>query len=138
MYIKKCVTKFMNILQFRRWYWVIDWWTRGHKDVVCTQGVLFFWAASAKLRKATIGFVMSVCPHGATGLTVKEFSWNLLFWGFFRKSFEKIRVSLKSNRTNGYSTWRLVHAFGNFIHLAVCLTTGPKASSKASSPHSAI
>jgi len=30
--------------------------------------------AFAKLRKATISFVISVCPHGTTRLTLDEFS----------------------------------------------------------------
>jgi hypothetical protein len=43
-------------------------------------------AAFAKLRKATIGFVMSagyVRPHGTTRLPLDRFSWNLIFEDFF-------------------------------------------------------
>ena len=40
---------------------------------------------SAKLQKATIGFVVSVhlcvvCPHGTTRIPLDRFSWNLVFW----------------------------------------------------------
>ena len=35
---------------------------------------------------------------------------------FFRKSFEKMYVSLKSNKSNGYLTWGLVlHSFDNIV-----------------------
>jgi hypothetical protein len=40
-----------------------------------------------KLRKETISFVI------------------------FRKFFEKIKVSLKSDKNNGYFTWRLMHIY---------------------------
>ena len=39
--------------------------------------------AFVKLRKATIGFVMSVCPHGTTRLPPDGFSLNLIFEYFF-------------------------------------------------------
>jgi hypothetical protein len=41
--------------------------------------------AFAKLRKATIGFVMSVCPHGTTRVPLDGFSWSLIF-----ESYSKI------------------------------------------------
>ena len=100
----------MKIWQFLPWYQVVEWWTRGQTDVVCIQGVLF-WGAFAKLRKATISFVMSVCPHGASGIFMK-----FVILRFFRKSFEKMYVSLKSNKSNGYLTWGLVlHSFDNIV-----------------------
>jgi hypothetical protein len=64
-----------------------------------------FFGVFAKLQKAAINFVMSVClsihPHGMTQLTLDGFSWNYIFEYFFRKSFEKIQVSLKSDRIMG-------------------------------------
>jgi hypothetical protein len=70
----------------------------------------------AKLRKATITFVMSVClsvstsvrPHGTTRLPLHGFYevWHLRI---FRKSVEKARVSLKSDKNNGYFTWRPIY-----------------------------
>jgi hypothetical protein len=62
-----------------------------------------------KFRKATISFVMPVrpsfSPHGTTRLQLEEFSQNFIF-GYFKKSVEKIQVSLKSEKNNGYFTWR--------------------------------
>jgi hypothetical protein len=49
--------------------------------------------AFAKLRKATVSFVMSVCPsvrpHGTTRLPLDEVSWNLMkkdFWKICREN----------------------------------------------------
>ena len=61
--------------------------------------------AFAKLRKATISFVVSVCPHGITRLPIDRFSWNLIF-EYFSKIFEKVQVSLKSDKNNRYFAWR--------------------------------
>ena len=57
------------------------------------QGVIHttFLGAFEKLRKATINFVVSVRPHGTTGLPLDGLWWNLLFELFFLKSVEKIR-----------------------------------------------
>jgi hypothetical protein len=41
-----------------------------------------FLGAFAKLRNATISFVMSVCPQGTTRLPLDRFSWNLIFEDF--------------------------------------------------------
>jgi hypothetical protein len=72
--------------------------------------------AFAKLRKATISFVMppsvrlsvrpSVRPHGTSRLPPNGFSWNLIFREYFEKSVEKIQVSLRSDKNNGYFTRR--------------------------------
>jgi hypothetical protein len=68
--------------------------------------------AIAKLRKATMGFVMSLNPSIRLSVrTVKLGShWTDLheiwYLGIFRKSVEKIQVSLKSDNNNGYFTWR--------------------------------
>jgi hypothetical protein len=40
-------------------------------------------SAFAKLRKATISFVMSASPHGTTRLSLDGFWWNLIFETFF-------------------------------------------------------
>ena len=61
--------------------------------------------AFAKLRKANISCVMSVGPsvrpHGTTALPLEIFSCYLFF---FRKSVEKIEVSLRYDKNNGYFT----------------------------------
>ena len=51
---------------------------------------------------------MSVRPHATTRLPLDGFWWNLIF-EFFRKSVDKIQVSLKSDKNNGCFTWRRFH-----------------------------
>ena len=71
-----------------------------------------------KLRRATISFVMSVCPyvcvsvrpHGTTHLPLDGVSWNLIVEYFF-KSIEKIEVWLKSDNNNSYFTWRSTYIY---------------------------
>jgi hypothetical protein len=51
-----------------------------------------------KLQKASISFIMSVCPYETTWFPVDGFSWNLIIlW----KSVQKIQVSLKSDKNSG-------------------------------------
>ena len=52
---------------------------------------LHFLIAGTKLRKATVSFVMSLCPHGLTGLPLGRFSLNLILI-IFRKSLENIQA----------------------------------------------
>jgi len=70
----------------------------------------------AKLRKATIGFVISVrmsVPPSAwnnspsTGRIFMKFD----IWGFFLKSVEKIQVLLKADKNKGYFRWRPTNIF---------------------------
>ena len=69
-----------------------------------------FLGAFAKLRKATVSFFMFVSPHETTRLPLDGFWWNLTF-ELFRKSVEKIQVSLTSDMINGYFTWRRSYIF---------------------------
>jgi hypothetical protein len=72
---------------------------------------LIFLGAIAKLRKATVTLVMSVCLsvclrvclHGTTRIPLDEFDISL-----FRKYVEKIQVSLKSDKNYGHFTWRRI------------------------------
>jgi hypothetical protein len=48
-----------------------------------------------------IRFVMSVGPNGTTRLTMDGFSLNLVLEDF-RKSVEKIHISLKYDKNSGY------------------------------------
>ena len=50
-------------------------------------------------------FVRAVRPHGTAWLPREEFTYNLIFEYFFRKSVEKIQVLLQSNKNNGYLAW---------------------------------
>jgi len=68
---------------------------------------LYFLRTFTKLRKATIGIVMSVCPsvcpHGQTTSYWADFH-EILYLSIFRKSANKIKFSLKSNKNNEYFT----------------------------------
>ena len=55
---------------------------------------------------------LSVRPHGTTRLPLDGFWWNLIF-EFCRKYIEKIQVSLKFDKNNGYVTWRRFHVYEN-------------------------
>jgi hypothetical protein len=70
--------------------------------IICTMSLLL--GEFAKLRKVTVSFVMSVRPSvwnnsAPTERLVMKFNLKL-----FRKSVEKIQVSLKSDKNNGYFT----------------------------------
>jgi hypothetical protein len=83
------------------------------------------------LRKATIGFVMSVrlfVRIEKLGSHWKDFHeiWYLsIFRG--KKSVEKIQFSLKSDKNNGYFTWRPIR---NFDHISLYSNTMRKVSGK--------
>jgi hypothetical protein len=65
------------------------------------------------LRKATVGFVKSVCLSvhvEQLGSQWTDFH-EILYLNVFRKSVEKIRVLLKSEENNGYFTWRPIYTF---------------------------
>jgi hypothetical protein len=74
-----------------------------HFVQACALDVVFS-GEFAKLRKATISFVMSVCvsvrSYEIILLQLDRFSLNLIF--IFRKCVEKIEVSLKSAEINGH------------------------------------
>ena len=76
-------------------------------DFVCKSLLGVF----AKLRKPTISFVMSVCPSAHTeqfGSQLMDFHEILCL-----NVFQKIRVSLKYDKNNGYFTWRSIYIFGH-------------------------
>ena len=60
---------------------------------------------------------MSVCPFVRPSFGVENFGfkwkcfYEIWYLCIFRKSVEKIQVSLKSDKNNGYFTWRPVHIF---------------------------
>jgi len=72
-----------------------------------------FLNAFAKLRKAT-SFVVcpSFHPHGKTRLPLEGFSCNL---SIFRKSIEKIQVSVRPGKNNGYCIWRPMHVYDSIL-----------------------
>jgi hypothetical protein len=67
-----------------------------------------FFGAFAKFRKTIISFILSACPYlrpsawsnsAPSGSVLMKFDMSI-----FRKYFEKIQVSLKSDKSNGYFT----------------------------------
>jgi hypothetical protein len=74
-----------------------------------------FLGAFAKLRKGPISFVISVCPSvrmGQLGSHWMYFHENS-YLSISRKSVEKTHVSLKSEKKNGYFTWRRMYIYDN-------------------------
>jgi hypothetical protein len=75
---------------------------------------IFWWSspflgAFTILRKATITVVMSVYVR----LPLNRFLLNLIYEYFWKISVEKIQVSLKSDKNNGYYPWRREYIFNN-------------------------
>ena len=58
------------------------WCLRVTNVAMETQQYVRFLGAFAKLRKATISFAMSVCPHGTARLSLDGISLNLIFGDF--------------------------------------------------------
>jgi len=74
---------------------------------------------SQNLLKATISFVMSVCPSSLfardnTASTRRIFI-KFDIWVIFRKFFEKIQVSLKTDKHNWYFTWKPIYFYDNSL-----------------------
>jgi hypothetical protein len=63
----------------------------------------------AKSQKATVSFGLSVKQLGFHWTDFDE----ILFWIFFRSPVEKVRVSLQSDKNNGYFTWTRFHIYDN-------------------------
>jgi len=79
-------------------------YSRYTRHVIGTQQCHFI-DAFAKLRKATVTFVMAVClsvrmeQHGCKWTDFHEILYFVIF--FSKKSMKKIQVPLKSNNNNG-------------------------------------
>jgi hypothetical protein len=79
----------------------------------------------AKLRKAIISFIMSVCPSDRPSVLPSVYPsvrmeqlcshlmdfHEILYLSICWKSVEKIQLSLKSDKNNGYFTWRPIYIF---------------------------
>jgi hypothetical protein len=78
----------------------------------CTTLSLFFRCIS-KMQNTTISLVMSVCPStwSNSAQTGRMFMKSDI--SVFRKSFQKIQVSLKFDNNNRYFTWRPVYIYYN-------------------------
>ena len=80
-------------------------------ELVENTNIFRFLGPFAKLRKATLSFVMSVRSEQFVS------HWRIFMksdiWIFFRKSVEKIQVSLKSDKNKGYFTWIFMYSSAN-------------------------
>jgi len=76
-----------------------------------------FLSAFAKLRKATISFVMFVCLSIRPSVRMEQLvsHWmdfhEIWYLKIYRKYFEKIQVSLTSNKNNKYMIRRPIYIF---------------------------
>jgi len=66
------------------------------------------------LRKAIVSFVMSVCPPAWKNLAPTQRIF--MKFEYFSKICPKIRVLLKSDKNNGYITWRSILHFLIITH----------------------
>ena len=84
-----------------------------YKDGVrsCVNVLTFitFYALSAKFRKATLSFVLSVRPSLSVCMQQLGFHWwdfhEIYYLKIFRKTVEAVQFFFKSDKTNGYFTW---------------------------------
>jgi hypothetical protein len=67
----------------------------------------------AKLWKATISFVVYVCPSACNNSAPTTVFHEIWYLSIFRKSVEKIKVWLKSKKNNEYFTWRPMYIYDN-------------------------
>jgi hypothetical protein len=70
----------------------------------------FVFGDLAKLRKATVSFIVSVCLFVRMEQLGSHWTYfhETLYWRIFRKYVEKIQVALKSDKNNEYFTLRHV------------------------------
>ena len=58
----------------------------------------------------------SVCPHGKIKLGSHSTDFHQIWYlRIFRKSVQKIQVSLKSDKNNRYFTWRLMYTYDTAV-----------------------
>jgi hypothetical protein len=74
--------------------------------------------AFARLRKVTVYLVISVClsvwlSTWNTSASTGRIFYEILCLGIFRKSVEKIQVSLKSDNNSKYFAWRHTYIYDN-------------------------
>ena len=81
---------------------------RTNSDYFTIQHQLTVLGAPPKLRKATICFVMSICPSVCPSVRMEQLGshWTdfheIWYLGIFRKSVHKIQIQMKSDKNNGY------------------------------------
>ena len=67
----------------------------------------WLWASSCLSDRPSVRF--PACPHGYHWTDFRE----LCYFSIFRKSGYKIKISLKSDKNNGYFTWRHEYIYYN-------------------------
>jgi hypothetical protein len=77
-----------------------------------------FLGAFSKLPKVTISLVTSVrlsfwLSTWNSSATTERIFMKFDTWGLLEKTVEKIPVSLKSDKNNGYFTWRSVYVYNS-------------------------
>jgi hypothetical protein len=83
--------------------------------------MILFLGAFAKLRKATFSCLTSVCVFVCPSARTEQLGshWTdfheILYLRIFRKSVEKIQVSLKFHKNNGCFMWRLTYFHDNIF-----------------------
>ena len=83
------------------------WGTSSPPETRFSVGQQHFWPRSENWEKrlltsSCLSICLSVCPYRTTRPPLHRLPLNLIF--FFRKCVEKIQVSLKSDKNNGYFT----------------------------------
>ena len=97
------------------WNWKIwrTWLCQCLKFSMIESRFLQFLGMFAKLLKATISFVLSV--HLSVHMQQLGSMWTdfheVWFLSIFLKSFKEIRVSARSDKNNGYFTWRPINIY---------------------------
>ena len=66
---------------------------------------------SGALASSCLSVRRSVCPTAWNKAPTGRIFIKFNIWIFFHKYVEKIKVSLKSEKKNGYFTWRLINIF---------------------------
>jgi len=98
----------LRVRQYRRTRWnrpVLCW---NYEAYVMDSWRNFFIVTSAKLRKPTISFVMSVRPSMCLSVRMEQLgsNWANFHGILYLRIFRKFQVPLKSDKNNGYCTWR--------------------------------
>jgi hypothetical protein len=95
------------------WCWLCTQW---HSIIKQNKWQLH---AFAEFRKATVTFVMSVCLSVCLSVRMQQIGCHgtdfneIWYSGIFRESVDKIQVSLKSDKNNGYFAWKPMYVYDN-------------------------
>jgi hypothetical protein len=105
-----------TLCTMRQTYRFVDWQalTKSFNLEIAVAIRFSFVGAFAKLRQATVSFIVSVGQsHGTTQLPLDGFSLNFIIWVFFWNVSRKNQVPLKPEKNKGYFTWRVTCMYDN-------------------------